>query len=195
MFAQDGKNGRIRPHVITDAPHAGEHLGEQLEPLLIESAGHDEAVLFIFPDLRTEEQVVSIINGLCAHASWEAKEIQWQEYPRSDILVALSWKSPEQFQSTTLGLAPFGTMPVMRRAPLVAIALWPGGHQNLHWPYRGKRVSLADMPHSLDAETHQKMKVDSEQRKAEYLLGQNEGAARHQVSFCFSQAARIWLRQ
>ena len=29
-----------------------------------------------------------------------------------------------------MGLAPFGTMPVTRRAPYVCLATWPGGHDN-----------------------------------------------------------------
>jgi len=32
-----------------------------------------------------------------------------------------------------MGLAPFATMPVTRRAPYVCIAGWPGGHDNPHW--------------------------------------------------------------
>lgn len=195
MFAKETENGRIRPHVVTDAPHARHRLGQQFEPLLIEAAQHDEALLFIFPDLRKETEVIEVLDGLCAHPSWESEEIAWKEHPRSDILVALRWKTPKNLVTTTLGLAPFGTMPVTRRAPFVAIALWPGGHQNPHWPVRGKRISLADMPHILDSEAHEKMKIESEERKREYLQGQNEGAADHRVTFCFSEAARIWLRQ
>jgi hypothetical protein len=196
MFAkplgEDEARGTIRVHAIYQAAEmsAGQ-ICSRVDPLLTEAATHPDAVVLTFPDVRSEHQVADIINSLCAGSGlWSCREVQWRDFPRSDILLAVEWKTPRGHISTTLGLAPFGTMPLTRRAPYVCIALWPGGHENPHWPAKGPRVSLADMPHNLEFEAHQKMKADSEEHKRDYLDKLSEGAADHRVSFCLSPTIR-----
>jgi len=46
-----------------------------------------------------------------------------------------------------MGLAPFATMPVTRRAPYVCLAAWPGGHDNPHWTRYDQ-----DIVHFLDTD-------------------------------------------
>jgi hypothetical protein len=48
-------------------------------------------------------------------------------------MVGMEWRIREGLSSAPMGLAPFATMPVTRRAPYVCIAAWPGGHDNPHW--------------------------------------------------------------
>lgn len=50
-----------------------------------------------------------------------------------DILIGIEWRISDTLSSSIMGLAPFATMPVTRRAPYVCIAGWPGGHDNPHW--------------------------------------------------------------
>ena len=50
-------------------------------------------------------------------------------------MVGMEWRIRDGLASSPMGLAPFATMPVTRRAPYVCIAAWPGGHDNPHWTH------------------------------------------------------------
>ena len=52
----------------------------------------------------------------------------------------MEWTIRPGLASSPMGLAPFATMPVTRRAPYVCIAAWPGGHENPHWTRYDERV-------------------------------------------------------
>lgn len=188
-FASPGAAALIRPHVLTEVL-AATHLGEQLEPLLIDAAGHHEAALLIFPDLRRDEDVAALVDGLGQHPSWIVSEVEWKEFPRPDLLIGLDWKTPTGHISTAMGMAPLATMPVTRRAPYVSLVVWPGGHEN---PFRQSdrpRVSLADMKHGLDAYTHEKFWNQTKTTVGEHLAGQKEGAALLRASFCLRPEVR-----
>ena len=191
-FAKE-PTGYIRPIVLTGAIDAT-HLPEQIQPVLEDAAAHSEAVLAIFPDLRTPEDVARLVDSLSRHDSWSCGEIEWREHPRDDILISLEWGTPTGQTTSVMGLGPLGTMPVTRRAPYVALALWPGGQKNPFRQESRKRVSLADMPHSLDRETHDKYWRQTEENKRRYLEGQNEGSARPRVTFCLPRTVRSQIR-
>ena len=50
-----------------------------------------------------------------------------------DVMVGIEWQIREGLVSSPMGFAPFGTMPVTRRAPYACIAAWPGEHENPNW--------------------------------------------------------------
>lgn len=187
-FAKEA-TGRIRPIVLTGALDAT-HLPEQLDPVLRDAAAHSEAVLAIFPDLRTSEDVAHLLDSLSHDEAWSCTELKWQDHARADILISLEWTTPGGHVTSAMGLAPFGTMPITRRAPYVAIALWPGGQENPFRQEPRKRVSLADMPHLLSRDVHDTYWRQTEDNKARYLEGQNEGAARPRVTFCLPRDVR-----
>lgn len=181
--------GRIRPIVLTGAT-AATHLGEQLEPVLRDAAAHSEAILAIFPDLRSPEDVARLIDALSRDTAWSCSEVQWREYPREDLLISLEWSTPSGHMTSAMGLGPLGSMPITRRAPYMAIALWPGGQENPFRQEPRKRVSLADMPHSLPRDIHDTYWRRTEENKARYLDGQSEGSARPRVTFCLPVSVR-----
>ena len=188
-FASAGSAGLIRPHVLTEVLTAT-HLAEQLEPLLVDAAAHSEAALLIFPDLRRDEDIARLIDKLGRYVSWTVSEIEWKDFPRSDLLVGLDWRTPTGHFSTAMGMAPLATMPVTRRSPYVTLAIWPGGHENPFRPSDRARVSLADMKHGLDAYTHDKFWHQTKATVLEHLDGQQEGAAQLRVSFCLRSDVR-----
>lgn len=191
-FAKES-TGRIRPIVLTGALDAT-HLTHQLDPALRDAAAHSEAVLLIFPDLRTPAEVARLLDVISTDPAWTCSEISWKDYKRDDFLVSLEWTTPGSHKTSAMGLAPLGTMPLTRRAPYVSIVLWPGGQEN---PYRQeprKRVSLADMPHSLSEDVHDSYWRQTEENKARYLEGQDEGAARPRVTFCLPKEVRSLIR-
>jgi hypothetical protein len=185
--------GRIRQVVLTGAL-AASHLTQQLDPVLRDAAAHSEAILAIFPDLRAPEHVAQLLDSLSRDAAWSCAEIAWKEHPREDLLLSLEWTTPNGHRTSAMGLGPLGTMPLTRRAPYVAIALWPGGQENPFRQEPRKRVSLADMPHSLTEEVHATFWEKTEENKARYLAGQEEGAARPRVTFCLPSSVRPLIR-
>lgn len=188
-FASAGGAGTIRPHVIIGSLEAT-HLAEQLEPLLNDAATHAEAVLLIFPDLRTPADVARLLRALGNYPTWSVSRTSRKEHERADLLVSLEWNTPTGNVTAAMGMAPLGSMPITRRAPYVCIVLWPGGHENPFRQSDRKRVSLADMKHGLDEYTHEKFWTQSTSNKSAYLEGQNEGAAMLRVSFCLDPAVR-----
>lgn len=48
-------------------------------------------------------------------------------------MIGVEWQIGNGCVTSVMGLAPFATMPVTRRAPYVCLAAWPGGHDNPHW--------------------------------------------------------------
>src|SRR6185295_17791103 len=72
-FAKEAA-GRIRPMVLTGALDAT-HLTQQLDPALRDAATHSEAVLLIFPDLRTPAEVARLLGLFSADSAWTCSEI------------------------------------------------------------------------------------------------------------------------
>ncbi|TMQ08378.1 MAG: hypothetical protein E6J91_33335 [Deltaproteobacteria bacterium] len=62
-------------------------------------------------------------------------------------MIGVEWQIGNGCASSVMGLAPFATMPVTRRAPHVCLAGWPGGHDNPHWTYHER-----DIVHFLDTD-------------------------------------------
>ena len=183
-------SGRVRAIILG----TGSNLADQLQLALLNAATQKEALVVVFPDLRLDDDVARLIDTLSAHAAWSCSEVRWKTHPRGEALIRLEWQTPAKTRSVALGLAPLGTMPLTRRAPFVAIAVWPGGQENQFFKHSGDHVSLADMPHSLDAETHETFWQSSKQRKSELTEALAEGAARHDVSFCLRREAASLIR-
>lgn len=184
-------SGKIRPLIINGTATSS-HLAEQLQPHLLDAGENKEAVLVVFPDFRLDEHVAELVNTLANSDWWVCVEADWKNYPRDALLVRLEW-SAGGIRSIAMGLGPLPTMPLTRRSPFVAIAVWPGGKDNEFNPYRNRnqdRVSLADMPHALDRETHDAYWAASENKKRQIAEALKEDAARPVVTFCLRSDVR-----
>jgi len=87
----------------------------------------------IFTGIRTEEQLVEQLRILSRGTRWRITSERPDGLETDDVMVGMTWQVREGLVSSPMGLAPFGTMPVTRRAPYVCIAAWPGGHDNPRW--------------------------------------------------------------
>ncbi len=156
----------------------------------------EKVAIVAFPMLRTQAEVAQLLVSLCSQEDgrWGMKELEWKEGTRRmGVLVGLNWKTPNDYTSIVLGLAPFGSMPITRRSPVVALALWPGSFDN---PYRKQRlreiVDLGDMriDEDLEEEPYNRMMNATLRDKASILQDQAEGASRTDVTFCLDDSAR-----
>jgi hypothetical protein len=87
----------------------------------------------VFTGIRTEDELVEQLRILARGSRWTIT----REYPAGlvtdDVLIGIHWRIRDGLSSSVMGLAPFATMPVTRRAPYVCLAAWPGEHDNPHW--------------------------------------------------------------
>ncbi len=77
---------------------------------------------------------------LSAGERWKITEEHPEGLATDDVLIGMEWTIRLGLASAPMGLAPFATMPVTRRAPYVCIAAWPGEHENPHWTRYQERV-------------------------------------------------------
>lgn len=94
----------------------------------------------IFLGIRTERELIEQLRILSAGERWKITEEHPDDLVTDDVLIGMEWTIRPGLASSPMGLAPFATMPVTRRAPYVCIAAWPGGHENPHWTRYDERV-------------------------------------------------------
>jgi hypothetical protein len=187
---------RVIPSEIRDALR-GPEVAKLLQPVLEGAIRQHAAVLFVFPELRYDEDVARLAASLAADKNWQLVPRSWPVgCERRDVLFELNWRTPSGNLSSALGLAPFGAMPVTRRAPFVSLVVWPGGHDNPHRapPRNPTRVGMVDMKHRFSKAKHDRYwensKVKTKQRTDIELDGH---AATYNVTFCLREEVRSIL--
>ncbi len=174
---------------VHDEPPTGE-----VDDALDAYAASDLVVVLLLPFIASERELVEVLIGLRSNSSrWRLRK---GKHTADAVHVALEWTTAENLVDDTMGFAPLLTMPVPRRNPYVAIALWPGGQQN---PLRGipptpranaGRVSFLDVPHGFDAETNASMWKTTEEKVAELMtLPADRPSSYRRSAFVFSPAA------
>lgn len=150
---------------------------DSLNRLLEGCAEIKQAGIFLFPGVGDQEQLVAIVQKLASSDRWEL-ETSLDE--ARGMLVRLLWRTADGHMSDTLGMAPLLTMPLTRRAPYCAIALWPGSPRK-----EGEdRVGFIDMPSGLPADKHRQM-LQSSTDTVRNLLGEEpKEAPWRNVTFC-----------
>ena len=94
--------------------------------------------------------------------------------------------------SVAMGLAPLLSMPVTRRAPFPAIALWPGKPRKKS--KKGESVSFGDIPSPFEGTEHGAALSASTDRTRELMgLDDPEQGPWRSVAFCLSPEAAAHL--
>ncbi|MGE0398270.1 MAG: hypothetical protein AB7T06_16320 [Kofleriaceae bacterium] len=142
---------------VHDEPPTGREVDDSLDAY---AAANFVAVLLL-PFVTSERMLVEVLTSLRSGSPrWRLRK---GSHTTEAVHVAVEWTTSENLIDDTMGFAPLLTMPVPRRSPYVAIALWPGGQQN---PLRGVpptppakvgRVSFLDVPHGFDEATNASM--------------------------------------
>ena len=90
-------------------------------------------VIAMFTGIRTEAALVEQLARMSKGERWRITEVSPDGVETDDMFVGVDWRVREGLVSSVMGLAPFASMPVTRRAPYVCVAAWPGEHDNPHW--------------------------------------------------------------
>lgn len=129
----------------------------------------EQAVIAVFPNIVTERAFIGFLNELGSLPRWKLRR-RSATSPTAGALIGLEWTTSSGDVSNTMGFAPFASMPVSRRGPYVAIAVWPGARSN---EFRGQpptppskpgEVGFLDAAHRLEETeyrtTYEKTTVD-----------------------------------
>jgi hypothetical protein len=101
----------------------------------------------LFTGVRTEADLVEQLCVLARETRWSITREHPAGLITDDVMIGVDWQIGNGCVSSVMGLAPFATMPVTRRAPYACLAAWPGGHDNPHWTRHDH-----DVVHFLDTD-------------------------------------------
>ncbi len=126
-LAKAPRENRWYPIVLLNAVDEGDALGGLLNKLLDDASEREEAAVVIFPDVETEDQIVSIVNNLCSDTSgrWYRTCDGIKPDPAEGTeLIGLRWVlKNDKHVNFVLGFANIPTMPLTRRSPFPALFL------------------------------------------------------------------------
>jgi hypothetical protein len=135
-----------------------------------------------FTGIKTEDELVEQLRILGRGSRWTITRERPAGLVTNDVLIGIHWQIRDGLSSSVMGLAPFATMPVTRRAPYVCLAAWPGGHDNPHWTrYEQDLVHFLDTDLSALQLTPTKYRSLTEASKtaSEHLLHELDDHARY----------------
>lgn len=166
------------------------------DAFLYQAAGASAAALFVFPTLRTDEEIADLLTSLSRNARCKLIEYAWpSSSKRQELLVGLEWETPAGLRSRALGLAPSGHMPISRRAPIVSLLIWPGGHENIYRQTNYPTVGVADMKLGvMTSETYLQLWEETKTlKRARDRLEPSHSASFREVAFCLDARVRSRL--
>lgn len=140
------------------------------------SADNVEAVLLLFPSVRSVEDLATLIGTLCAHDAWTWVEID----PAGDglVRVGLRWAVPDtDLVSWVLAFGDIESQPYTRRSPVTALTIRTRPPAN---DFGG--LDLAKINAHLDQPVYDRFMAATKRDKAMLLNGEFEDGARARVT-------------
>jgi hypothetical protein len=135
-----------RDHILAAAFH--EFASEEDVSRLFETGTQTRVPVFaLFTSIKTEAALIEQLSILARGSRWRITRELPAGLVTDDVMIGVEWQIGNGCASSVMGLAPFATMPVTRRAPYVCLAAWPGGHDNPHWTRYDQ-----DIVHFLDTD-------------------------------------------
>lgn len=189
--ARFAKGNRFRYYHSLDEP--SEDLAAELDGFVELAAGYRSVPVALFPRIRSASGTARLVKLLRKGSRWSAKEVPWRHHPREKdaCLVGLEWLTSAGLRSQVMGFAPLGAMPVTRRSPYVAVAAWPGGHDNEFFERSPSHsVSFADAATQLrDRQQHDEVWRKSEVMTRRLASDPADDVERmRRVAFCLPRA-------
>lgn len=184
---------------IVTATFAGLAQEEDVSRVFDAGAQAHLPAIALFTGIRTEHALAEQLHILARGPRWTLTEEHPEGLTTDDVMVGMEWRIRDGLASSPMGLAPFATMPVTRRAPYVCIAAWPGGHDNPNWT-RFERGIVHFLDTDMTALRLTKAKYKSltkvSKETTEELLHEVGDDARHyrRVAFRLQSSVREALR-
>lgn len=169
---------------------------EVFERILDNATEKKAVVVAVLPSLRTHDDVVELVTSLARRPRWTATTRQYACAVDGCSALELVWSSTEDWCATVMGFAPFGEMPISRRAPHVALAISAGGKNNKFFNLgEPGRVNMAHARHDLNEAKHRTTWRKTEADVAALFSDPPEDSkALRRISFCLPDVALARLR-
>jgi hypothetical protein len=190
------RENRWFPIVQLNAINEGAGLGALLNALLDEASESHEAAVVIFPDIDGEEQIVKLINNLCADPSgrwyWTCDGIKPDPAGEHE-LIGLRWVLKNNAHvNFVLGFANISTVPLTRRSPFPALffRLREEKLTPIHEEDGRIQVHLADLDSTFPTqEAHDRYVELTKQTRKNLVEPSMNNMAKARVTFSISKAA------
>jgi hypothetical protein len=143
-------------HYLVAAPEPTRDWVRAINAGLDQAAAERKTAIVIFPDLHTSNEIAATVRALLSGGRWSARWIASEVgCGRRYGMLRVAWRTSvaNGRETSVMGLAPLRHMPLPRRAPYVALVLWPGGRENRRAAIPASPldpVGLVDAAHALD---------------------------------------------
>lgn len=143
---------------------------------LLDSQPARPAIL-LAPEARTANDIARLTKSLRSSSRWTAS-VAVAPGPRANCAALdVRWTIADGGSTSVVGFAPLGCMPVTRRAPYVALALWPSNHAYEHYGAT-RPISIAGVALEISSRTHQKQERGTKERVAGLLASPRESSSK-----------------
>lgn len=138
---------RTRLHELFEAPCA-EDFTTIDDAIEAESDEDGRAVVFFWPRAGATADVANLLRLLARLERWSVERVGWGGALEERVCFSVRWRTKTGALTEVAGFAPLPEMPLTRRAPYLAIALWGGAGRP-----GARAVGLVDTPWRRDART------------------------------------------
>ncbi len=185
----------VRDGRVAYEPHEEVPDVDDLDTRLEVYGASARSVIILLPFVASEVALVDVLNTLTTGSPrWRVRDRG--RTPAGCGLVGLEWTTADGDVSDAMGFAPLPSMPVTRRAPYFAIALWCGGRHNLERGApptprpRSGQVSFLDADHAVEHDAYVKLWTETEKTVAGLMLAPPDSASLYRkVAFALSPRA------
>ncbi len=172
----------------------GAALVNALDLLIEEASTGGHFTVLILPKVRTEGQLVEALDTLIRHSTrWTAFDCTEEGAVGDLIAMDLRWRNSESECCSAMGLGPFATMPVTRRAPYPALAIWGGSRLNSYRKKPHEFVGVGDMNPEMDEKPYAAANSATLDRVKALRALHDEARPKTGVTFYLSRAATASL--
>lgn len=166
-----------------------EHTAAVLDEMITVATERRKMCIVIMPSVKSDAALARLLAELRRGSRWSVGVREGAGVGRSRAVDVL-WSDGE-VTASVMGFFPGGRMPVTRRAPYTAIAVWAVGPKNIHRRLPGDVLGPGDMPvpDGLDASNYRVMRERIVARLESARDGQHEATIRDHTSFCVGESA------
>lgn len=133
---------------------------DDIDSSIDDAATRKDVCLLVFPRICSDQEIVELVLRLQRGSRWTVEPRAAPQSPDGQpnfpiAGVNIEFQTAQRVRSSAMGFAPSGCMPVTRRAPFAALALWGGENANPFFSHSpAGTVNMADVPTALNRESY-----------------------------------------
>ena len=143
-------NALVHYEIVAGTPSA--QLIEPLDAAIDQAAAANQVAVILLPELHSPGEIAEVLRVLQSGPRWRVQWIAsefWAQ--RRFAAIRVDWETSAKELSSVVGFSPLRCMPITRRAPYVAMAVWPAERPNQYSKVpAGDTLGIADAKHGLE---------------------------------------------